>query len=192
MWQCGSCPFAHSLVITLKHDCCNRKFRQIIWWSSFASRIYGTGYDDHFRSLTVKLGRNLGEPFKTSVVVCWHPVLCFCMAMLILTMPEKLRNFWMNSNGMFFITPLTARTWRQMIFISSLTWRSSMYRSTLMMITNFKIPLKSWALSRILITQAAEFYDEGVCKLVKPHDKWLNLNGDYAEKWWQAVVVRCM
>lgn len=33
-----------------------------------------------------------------------------------------------------------------------------------------------------LRAQAAKFYEEGICKLVKRYDKCLNLNGDYVEK----------
>jgi [histone H3]-lysine36 N-dimethyltransferase SETMAR len=33
-----------------------------------------------------------------------------------------------------------------------------------------------------LKTQAAEFYEEGIVKLIKRYDKCLNLNGDYVEK----------
>lgn len=37
--------------------------------------------------------------------------------------------------------------------------------------------VKDW-----LRAQAAKFYEEGICKLVKRYDKCLNLNGDYVEK----------
>ena len=33
-----------------------------------------------------------------------------------------------------------------------------------------------------LKAQAAEFFDEGISKLVHRYDKCLNLNGDYVEK----------
>lgn len=33
-----------------------------------------------------------------------------------------------------------------------------------------------------LRTQVAEFYEEGILKLVKRYDLYLNLNGDYVEK----------
>ena len=31
-------------------------------------------------------------------------------------------------------------------------------------------------------TQAAEFYEEGICKLLKRYDKYFNLNYGYVEK----------
>ena len=31
--------------------------------------------------------------------------------------------------------------------------------------------------------KAAEFYEEGICTLMKCYDKCLNLNGDYFGKW---------
>ena len=37
--------------------------------------------------------------------------------------------------------------------------------------------MKDW-----LYTQAAELYEEGIFKLVKCYDKWLNLNRNYIEK----------
>jgi hypothetical protein len=38
------------------------------------------------------------------------------------------------------------------------------------------------AIKNQLCAHMAEFYEEGVCKLVKLYDKFLNLNGDYVGK----------
>jgi len=43
-----------------------------------------------------------------------------------------------------------------------------------------------------LKSQAAKFYDDGINKLVHRYDKCLNLNGDYAEKYFKIVAFKCI
>lgn len=52
---------------------------------------------------------------------------------------QELKNFWFNSNGKFLIILLTAWARDRIVFISSLTWRSGLCRSTSIKMTNFKM-----------------------------------------------------
>lgn len=104
-------PFVHSLITTWKRVCWNRKSLQMR--GECCNNVI---FRNKISLGTKRFGSRHSSPIQLTVVIV--------MTTLVLTVFEKLKHFWINSYATFLIIPFTARTWRRVIFNTSLTWRS--------------------------------------------------------------------
>ena len=114
--------------------------------------------------------------FGTSDEECCPKVLSFFMTMLVSILQPQQRGSWSDFDAKCLITDHhPPRTWFSVIFISFLIWKGR--RRTTFWHNELQTSVENW-----LKTQAAGFYDEGIGKLVPPHEKCLRRSVDYVEK----------